>query len=168
MLTGHAVTLLIDVRTVPGSRHNPQYNADRLPATLAAAGIGYAHAGGFGGFRHTTADSPNSGWPNLSFRGYADCMQSAEFGQELIRLIELAQRERVALMCAEAVPWRCHRSLIADALQVHGVMACEIVSPARLQAHKLTSFARVCGEQIDYPPDAGRQITGCRITRRAA
>lgn len=154
LLAGHGVTLLVDVRTVPRSRHNPQYNAETLPAQLAAANIGYAHAGGLGGFRHTTADSPNTGWRNLSFRGYADYMQSAEFNQELIGLIELAQRERVALMCAEAVPWRCHRSLIADALQVHGVRACEIVSPTRLQAHKLTPFARVRGEQLDYPPDA--------------
>lgn len=95
-------------------------------------------------------------------------MQTPEFALSLDELVQLANQEQIVLMCAEAVPWRCHRSLIADALQVHGVMACEIVSPARLQAHKLTSFARVCGEQIDYPPDAGRQITGCRITRRAA
>lgn len=154
LLTGHAVSVLVDVRTVPRSRHNPQFNADALPASLAAAGIGYAHAAGLGGFRHTTPDSPNTGWRNLSFRGYADYMQSAEFGQELIGLIELARRERVALMCAEAVPWRCHRSLIADALQAHGVSACEIASPTRLQPHRLTPFARLRGEWIDYPPDA--------------
>ncbi len=153
LLAGHAVTVLVDVRTVPRSRHNPQFNADTLPVALAAANIGYAHASGLGGFRHSTSDSPNTGWRNLSFRGYADYMQGAEFAQELTGLIELAQRERVALMCAEAVPWRCHRSLIADALQVHGVATCEIVSPARLQTHKLTPFARVRGERIDYPPD---------------
>ncbi len=154
LLAGHGVTLLVDVRTVPRSRHNPQFNAESLPASLAAAGIGYAHASGLGGFRHTLADSPNTGWRNLSFRGYADYMQSAEFEQELIGLIELAQRERIALMCAEAVPWRCHRSLIADALVAHGVAACEIAGPARLQPHKLTPFARVRGTRIDYPAPA--------------
>ena len=152
MLAGHAVTLLVDVRSVPRSRHNPQYNAETLPASLAAAGIGYAHAPGLGGLRHTLPDSPNTGWRNVSFRGYADYMQSAEFEQELIGLIELARGERIALMCAEAVPWRCHRSLIADALQAHDVTACEIVSPTRLQAHKLTAFARLRGTRIDYPP----------------
>lgn len=152
LLAGHGVTLLVDVRTVPRSRHNPQYNAETLPASLAAANIGYAHAGGLGGFRHTLADSPNTGWRNLSFRGYADYMQSAAFEQELIGLIELARRERVALMCAEAVAWRCHRSLIADALLAHGVAACEIASATRLQPHRLTPFARVRGNRVDYPP----------------
>ncbi|HMN75704.1 MAG TPA: DUF488 domain-containing protein [Burkholderiaceae bacterium] len=153
LLTGHAVTLLFDVRTVPRSRHNPQFDADALAASLAAAGVGYAHAPGLGGFRQATPGSPNTGWRNLSFRGYADYMQGAVFEQELIGLIELARCERVALMCAEAVPWRCHRSLIADALLVHGVPACEIVGPARLQPHKLTPFARVRGTRIDYPPN---------------
>lgn len=156
MLTGHAVTVLVDVRTVPRSRHNPQFSGEVLSARLAAEHIGYAHAAGLGGFRRTSADSPNTGWRNLSFRGYADYMQSAEFAQELIGLIELAQTERVALMCAEAVPWRCHRSLIADALIAHGVSACEIVSPLKLRAHQLTPFARVStragGAWIDYPP----------------
>lgn len=153
MLAAHGVTLLVDVRTVPRSRHNPQFNAEALPERLSGAQIGYAHAAGLGGFRHTTPDSTNAGWRNLSFRGYADYMQTAEFSQELIGLIELAQHDRIALMCSEAVPWRCHRSLIADALLVHGVAACEIVSATRLQAHKLTPFARVRGEQVDYPPE---------------
>lgn len=153
LLAGHAVTLLVDVRSVPRSRHNPQFNDDALAASLAAARIGYAHAPGLGGFRRTIADSPNTGWHNLSFRGYADYMQGAAFEQELIGLIELARRERIALMCAEAVPWRCHRSLIADALLVHGVPACEIVGPDRLQPHRLTPFARVRGTRIDYPPN---------------
>ena len=151
MLSGHAVTLVVDVRTVPRSRHNPQFNIEALPDQLAAAHIGYAHAAGLGGFRHTTADSKNTGWRNLSFRGYADYMQTPEFAQELIGLTTLAQDERVALMCAEAVPWRCHRSLIADALMAHGIASCEIVNPKRLQAHKLTPFARVRGERVDYP-----------------
>jgi uncharacterized protein (DUF488 family) len=152
LLRAHGVTRLIDVRTVPRSRHNPQFNADALPDALAAANIGYAHVPGLGGFRRTTPDSPNAGWRNLSFRGYADYMQTADFTQELARLIELSQQDRIALMCAEAVPWRCHRSLIADALVVQGVATCEIVSPARLQPHTLTPFARVRGRTITYPP----------------
>ena len=151
LLAGHGVTQLIDVRTVPRSRHNPQFNEDALPISLAAANIGYAHASGLGGFRPTTVDSPNAGWRNLSFRGYADYMQTTDFAANLASVIELARTDRVALMCAEAVPWRCHRSLIADALLVHGVAACEIVSPKRLQPHKLTPFARVRGEEITYP-----------------
>lgn len=151
LLTSHGVTVVLDVRTVPRSRHNPQFNADVLPQALAMANIDYRHAAGLGGFRRTLPDSPNEGWHNLSFRGYADYMQSVEFTQELAELIELAKRERVALMCAEAVPWRCHRSLIADALQVRQVKACEIVSPTRLTPHRLTPFARVSGERIDYP-----------------
>jgi uncharacterized protein (DUF488 family) len=151
LLRAHLVTQLIDVRTVPRSRHNPQFNADALPDSLAAVNIGYEHAPGLGGFRRTTPESPNAGWRNLSFRGYADYMQTAEFADNLARLIELARRSQVALMCAEAVPWRCHRSLIADALVVHGVATCEIVNPTRLQPHKLTPFARVCGQEITYP-----------------
>jgi uncharacterized protein (DUF488 family) len=152
LLRAHLVTQLIDVRTVPRSRHNPQFNVETLPGALAAAHIGYVHAPGLGGFRRTTPDSPNAGWRNLSFRGYADYMQTADFAADLMSLIELARGDRVALMCAEAVPWRCHRSLIADALVAHGVATCEIVSPTRLQPHKLTPFARVRGQKITYPP----------------
>jgi len=154
LLVAHRVTQLVDVRTVPRSRHNPQFNGDALAASLQAAGIGYVHAPGLGGFRHPAPDSPNAGWRNLSFRGYADYMQSPEFAENLFGLIELARRDRVALMCAEAVPWRCHRSLIGDALLVHGVATCEIASERRLQAHRLTPFACVRGLEISYPPDA--------------
>ena len=151
LLSAHGVTQLVDVRTVPRSRHNPQFNADALPDPLAAAGIVYVHAPGLGGFRPTTAGSPNDGWRNLSFRGYADYMQSTDFADNLFSLIELARRDRVALMCAEAVPWRCHRSLIADALLVHGIASCEIASARRLQPHRLTPFAKVQGSEITYP-----------------
>lgn len=157
MLVGHGVTTLVDVRTVPRSRHNPQFGEQPLSERLATEHISYAHATGLGGFRRPLPDSPNTGWRNLSFRGYADYMQTEEFDQELIGLIELAQDERVALMCAEAVPWRCHRSLIADALIVRGVTACEIVSPTKLRSHKLTPFARAftraSGTWINYPPE---------------
>jgi uncharacterized protein (DUF488 family) len=151
LLKGHAVTQLVDVRTVPRSRHNPQFNQEALQAALSRAGIGYAHAPGLGGFRRPSPESENAGWRNLSFRGYADYMQTPEFAAELTSLLELARTDRVALMCAEAVPWRCHRSLIADALTAHGVTACEIAGPNRLQPHRLTPFARVRGETITYP-----------------
>ena len=151
LLQAHGVTQLIDVRTVPHSRHNPQYDTQALAPVLAGAGIGYAHAPGLGGFRRTSAESPNAGWRNLSFRGYADYMQSADFDAELTNLLELAVHDRVALMCAEAVPWRCHRSLIADALMVHGVGVCEIAGENRLAPHRLTPFACVHGQSITYP-----------------
>ena len=151
LLRAHAITQLVDVRTVPRSRHNPQYGSQQLAASLADADIGYSVAPDLGGFRRAAPDSPNHGWRNPSFRGYADHMRTAEFIGSLIGLIELLQTDRVALMCAEAVPWRCHRSLIADALFVHGHVACEISSPTRLQRHRLTPFARVQGETITYP-----------------
>jgi uncharacterized protein (DUF488 family) len=154
LLDGHRVTRVVDVRTVPRSRHNPQFNTATLSDRLAALSVGYTHAPGLGGFRRATADSPNSGWRNLSFRGYADYMQTADFAENLMSLIELARNDRLALMCAEAVPWRCHRSLIADALVIRGVSTCEIVSPTRLQPHKLTTFACVHGTEITYPPNA--------------
>jgi uncharacterized protein (DUF488 family) len=154
LLKAHSVTRLIDVRTVPRSRHNPQFNRDSLPPALAADGISYEHVAGLGGFRKTHAESLNTGWRNLSFRGYADYMQTAEFAQHLADLIEEARHERIVLMCAEAVPWRCHRSLIADALLVHGLRVEEIVSETRRQPRLLTPFARVSGIVITYPPEA--------------
>lgn len=151
LLAAHGVTLLLDVRTVPGSRHNPQYNRETLPGALAAHGVGYQHVPGLGGFRKTHPGSPNGAWRNLSFRGYADYMQTPEFAGQLDDLIVRAGRERIAVMCAEAVPWRCHRSLIADALLVHGVQVEELVSATRRQAHRLTPFASVQGTVITYP-----------------
>ena len=152
LLKSHSVTRLIDVRSVPRSRHNPQFNRDTFPAALETAGIHYAHIAGLGGFRRAGPESPNRGWRNASFRGYADYMQTAEFAQNLASLMKLARKERVALMCAEAVPWRCHRSLIADALVVHGIPVEEILNRTRCQAHALTPFARVDGTAITYPP----------------
>ena len=151
LLAAHSVTRLIDVRTVPRSRHNPQFNRDIFRAALEVAGIHYAHVAGLGGFRRAGPESPNLGWRNASFRGYADYMQTAEFAQNLASLMKLAQQERVAIMCAEAVPWRCHRSLIADALVVHGLRVEEIVNQTRRQIHALTSFAQVSGTAITYP-----------------
>ncbi|HJQ65791.1 MAG TPA: DUF488 domain-containing protein [Gemmatimonadales bacterium] len=154
LLKAHTVARLIDVRTVPRSRHNPQFDRDTLPAALALDGIGYEHVAGLGGFRRTHSRSLNLGWRNLSFRGYADYMQTSEFTERLADLIAGATRERLVLMCAEAVPWRCHRSLIADALLVHGLRVEEILSGTRRQVHALTPFARVSGTVITYPSEA--------------
>ncbi|HEY3325647.1 MAG TPA: DUF488 domain-containing protein [Novimethylophilus sp.] len=152
LLKAHEVTCLMDVRTVPRSRHNPQFSREALAASLELADIRYIHMAGLGGFRHTSSPSPNAGWRNESFRGYADYMQTPDFAGNLAKLIELAKRERVATMCAEAMPWRCHRSLIADALTVHGVRVEEIASRTRREVHALTSFAKVEGAVITYPP----------------
>lgn len=151
LLAVHSVTRLIDVRTVPRSRHNPQFNRDTLPAVLAACGIGYEHMPALAGFRRTHLGSPNTGWRNVSFRGFADYMQTPAFAEALAGLIQQARQERLVLMCAEAVPWRCHRSLIADALVVHGIRVENIINGSRRQVHTLTPFATVDGMVITYP-----------------
>jgi uncharacterized protein (DUF488 family) len=156
LLKAHSAARLIDVRTVPRSRHNPQFNGDTLPDALAAAGVGYEHIAGLGGFRRTHPGSLNTGWRNISFRGYADYMQTSEFADNVAGLVARATRERIVLMCAEALPWRCHRSLIADALLVHGLRVEEIISGTRRQVHVLTRFAKVSGMVITYPPEASR------------
>ena len=154
MLHAYGVKRLVDVRTVPRSRHNPQFNRDALPATLLQAGIGYVHLEALGGLRHARKDSLNTGWHNASFRGFADYMQTPEFESGLKTLMQAAKREQVAIMCAEAVPWRCHRSLIGDALEARGIIVEDILSATRKQAHELTSFARVEGKRVTYPAPA--------------
>ncbi|HYY28568.1 MAG TPA: DUF488 domain-containing protein [Chthoniobacterales bacterium] len=151
LLKAHAVTRLVDVRTVPRSRHNPQFNRETLPDSLGSAGIAYMHMPELGGLRRTISDSVNTGWQNDSFRGYADYMQTPEFSGAIERLIGLISQERIVVMCAEAVPWRCHRSLIADALLVRGIRTEEIVSTTRTRTHVLTPFAMVDGSRIIYP-----------------
>lgn len=153
LLQAHAVSLVADVRTIPRSRHNPQFNKDSLPGELKKAGLGYVHLPGLGGLRHAKLNSLNVGWRNASFRGYADYMQTPEFETSLEELIQLAKQERIAIMCAEAVPWRCHRSLIADALLVRRIRTEDIMSPTRRQVHTLTSFAKVQGTTITYPAE---------------
>lgn len=153
MLHGHGVKRLIDVRTVPRSRHNPQFNRETLPDALATENIAYTHCPGLGGLRPKHKKSVNTGWHNASFRAYADYMQTEEFEKSLQEMLQLARKEPVALMCAEAVPWRCHRSLIADALLVRGIKVEEIVTPEKSEPHKLTPFAKVDGERITYPTD---------------
>ncbi|PYJ71979.1 MAG: DNA repair protein [Verrucomicrobia bacterium] len=156
LLQAHGVSRVIDVRTVPCSRHNPQFNKTSLPGSLKKAGLSYVHLPGLGGLRHAQRDSVNLGWHNASFRGYADYMQTPEFEKNLEELVQLAKQDRIALMCAEAVPWRCHRSLIADALLVRGIRTEDIMSPTRRQVHTLTPFAKVRGTTITYPTEASR------------
>ena len=151
LLRAHRVKRVIDVRSIPRSRHNPQFNRETLSTKLRAARIGYVHLRKLGGLRHARRDSPNMGWRNTSFRGFADYMQTSEFEAGLHRLMKLAGQKRSAIMCAEAVPWRCHRSLIADALTVRGIRVDDIMSMKRSQVHSLTPFARVQGHRITYP-----------------
>jgi uncharacterized protein (DUF488 family) len=153
LLRAHAVSRVVDVRTIPRSRHNPQFNRDDLSDSLKAAGLGYVHMPDLGGLRHAKPESINAGWRNASFRGYADYMQTPEFAQSLEGLIQLARKERIAVMCAEAVPWRCHRSLIGDALLARGIQTEDIASPTRRQIHAFTSFAKVRGKRVTYPPE---------------
>lgn len=153
LLKSYGVKRLVDVRTIPKSRHNPQFNRDALAASVRRAHIAYTHLPKLGGLRHARADSVNTGWNNSSFRGFADYMQTPEFSAALARLEKLARTKPCAIMCAEAVPWRCHRSLIADALTVRGHAVKHIMTPSRASLHKLTPFARVRGKRITYPPN---------------
>jgi uncharacterized protein (DUF488 family) len=150
-LRAHRVMRVIDVRSVPRSRHNPQFNRETLSKKLRAARIGYVHLRKLGGLRHARRDSPNMGWRNTSFRGFADYMQTSEFEAGLHRLMKLAGQKRSVIMCAEAVPWRCHRSLIADALTVRGIRVDDIMSMKCSRVHSLIAFARVRGHRITYP-----------------
>lgn len=152
-LRAYGIERLADVRTIPRSRRNPQFNADSLAASLAAQDIEYQPCPSLGGLRHARKDSPNTGWRNLSFRGYADYMQTEAFRDALESLIRMGLEKRVAIMCAEAVPWRCHRSLVADALVVRGVPALEILSETSYRPHKLTPFAEAQGTRLTYPPE---------------
>jgi uncharacterized protein (DUF488 family) len=151
LLRAHRVKLVADVRKMPGSRANPQFNSATLAQALRAATIGYVHLPRLGGLRRPRLDSPNAAWRNLSFRGYADYMLTPEFDSNLEELLQLARGQRVALMCAEALPWRCHRSLIADALVVRGVRVEHIFNTSRARPHVLRSWACVRGTRTTYP-----------------
>jgi len=153
LLRQNGIECLLDIRTVPKSRHNPQFGQDQLTASLKDAGIEYRYMRGLGGLRHPRKDSENAGWRNLSFRGYADYMQTEEFAENVDAVVELGRSKCCVLMCAEAVPWRCHRLLVADALLVRDVRVDDIIDARQRRPHKLTPFAHVEGLRITYPAE---------------
>lgn len=152
LLQTYGIERLVDIRTVRGSRHNPQFNETALASAVKAEDIEYVPLKELGGLRHACKDSTNTGWRNASFRGYADYMQTAAFQDAIETLIQMSRHKRLAIMCAEAVPWRCHRSLVADALNVRDLPVIEILSPSNYRAHSLTPFAHVIGSKVTYPP----------------
>ena len=152
-LRAHDISSLVDIRTVPKSRHNPQFHIDSLSRTLPGAGIEYRHLPTLGGLREPRKDSPNRGWRNVSFRGYADYMGTPEFASGIEGVLVLARAQPTAIMCAEAVPWRCHRSLVGDALLVRGVDVIDIYDETKATPETLTRFAVVDGLSITYPAD---------------
>lgn len=154
LLREQAVEVLVDIRTIPKSRKNPQYGQQSLAESLRAAGIEYRYMKSLGGLRRPARDSVNTGWRNESFRGYADHMQTEEFEQALEELVAAAAGQRLAIMCAEAVPWRCHRSLVGDALLVRGIEVVDIMGRNSSRPHRLTRFAQVEGHRITYPPES--------------
>jgi uncharacterized protein (DUF488 family) len=151
LLQAYGVERLVDIRSIASSRHSPQFNGASMADSLTERHIEYAHLQALGGLRRAHKDSPNTGWRNAGFRGYADYMQSVEFRDALETLIRMSRQKRAAIMCAEATPWRCHRSLVADALTVRGIAVVEILSESSYRMHKLTPFARVEGTRITYP-----------------
>ena len=151
LLRTYGIVRLVDIRTIPRSRHNPQFNATALAESLKAQHLAYVHLKALGGLRRPRKDSPNTAWRNEGFRGFADYMQTEEFEDALAALIRMSRETPVAIMCAEAVPWRCHRSLVADALSVRDVPVVEILSESSYRMHQLTSFAQVDGVRITYP-----------------
>ena len=165
LLRAHGIERVVDIRTVPRSQHNPQFNRENLASELPKTGIGYVHLKELGGLRHPRRDSVNLGWKNSGFRGFADYMDTPEFEEGLKKLLELASTARTTVMCAEAVPWRCHRSVLADALAARAVPVEHILSPTRAQPHSLTKFARVENHRVTYPRVEGELFAD---TRKAA
>lgn len=151
LLKKQSITQLVDIRTIPRSRHNPQYEKDALRATLGSVGIKYIHLKELGGLRPSVKSSINKAWRNKSFRNYADYMQTEDFQQGIEKLMTLAEKRQTAIMCAEAVPWRCHRSLVSDALLVRGVKVYDIMSAGKAPEHRMTPFAVVRNDIITYP-----------------
>lgn len=151
ILQAYGIEEVVDVRTIPKSRHNPQFNEEELQEELRRHNIEYVRLEGLGGLRHTIKTSVNTAWKNASFRGYADYMQTPEFARAIGELIDLGKEKRVAIMCAEAVPWRCHRSLIGDALLVRGIQVEDIMNEKTRKPHRLTPWAKVDGDRITYP-----------------
>ncbi len=155
LLRTHAIDTLVDIRRFPGSRRNPQFNASALARDLPPCGLTYAHEPALGGRRPARADSPNTGWRNPGLRGYADYMLTAPFAEGVDALLARVAGGRVAIMCAEAVPWRCHRALLADRLVIRGVDVRHILSAGPAQPHAVTAFARVEGGRVTYPGQPG-------------
>jgi uncharacterized protein (DUF488 family) len=153
ILRAHGIKRLVDVRRIPRSRHNPQFNRETLSKALRNRRLSYRHMKALCGLRHASPNSINKGWRNASFRGFADYMQTPAFRKALERLVELAEQKPTAIMCAEAVPWRCHRSLIADALIARGYEVRDIMSAANAKPHILNPMARVHGQQVTYPAE---------------
>lgn len=151
LLESYEIARVVDIRTVPRSRHNPQYNQDVFPSSLKGAGIQYEYLPKLGGLRHSTGNSINTGWRNSSFRNFADYMSTDSFQEGLEQLIELSKDMNTTIMCAEAVPWRCHRSLVSDALVVRKVIVEHIISTKSAYKHVLTPWAQVEGLEISYP-----------------
>jgi uncharacterized protein (DUF488 family) len=151
MLQAYGIETVADVRKISQSRHNPQFGEEELRAHLGGHGIAYRRLEGLGGLRRSAKASVNAAWKNLSFRGYADYMQTPEFKESLEQLIEIAAERQTAIMCAEAVPWRCHRSLIGDALLIRNIPVIDIMTEKTSRPHALTSFAKVDGDTITYP-----------------
>lgn len=154
LLQAHQIEILADIRTIPRSRANPQFNQDNLSRELPNAGIRYVHMKALGGLRRPAKDSKNLAWENSSFRGYADYMQTPDFDAALDDLIGIARGGRTAIMCAEGNPFRCHRTLVADALTARGVKVFHIVSRKTARPHALTPFARLQGTRVTYPAPA--------------
>lgn len=154
ILKAYEIEEVVDVRTIPKSRHNPQFNEEELRAELRKHDIGYVRIEGLGGLRHTSKASVNTAWRNASFRGYADYIQTPEFAKAIGDLIDLSKTKQIVIMCAEAVPWRCHRSLIGDALLVRHIDVVDILSEKSSKPHKMTPWAKVDGERITYPGPA--------------
>lgn len=151
LLKIHEINLVVDVRSYRGSRYNPQYDAETLEKSLSSNHLGYVHIALLGGLRKPNKDSINTAWYNKSFRGYADYMQTKDFRQGLKELMELIKNNTVVIMCSEAVPWRCHRSLIGDALVIRSYKVLDIIGENNIHEHKLTAFAVVRGHNITYP-----------------
>jgi uncharacterized protein (DUF488 family) len=151
ILEAFSIERVVDVRTIPKSRHNPQFNDNALRESLKETHIEYLHMKGLGGLRHEKKDSPNAAWRNASFRGFADYMQTENFKESLERLMLAAAKKTTTIMCAEAVPWRCHRSLIADALLVRGLDVRHIMTATSDREHTMTPWAKVSGKKITYP-----------------
>lgn len=151
LLKAHQIKCVVDIRTIPKSRHCPQFNKEALKQSLKLEKIGYRHLKELGGLRHTTQASINTGWKNKAFRGFADYMQIPAFEKALEKLEKLAEKKRCALMCAEAVPWRCHRTLVLDALSVRKWKGFHIQSRKTAKKHKRTSFAKIRKGRVIYP-----------------